>query len=82
MIVDQYSRKGWPYFLKQKSDVPVTFAGFVANLNAKGVPSIVKCIRSDNGTEFIKQEFVALLNERGIRRKYKPANSLKDNDVV
>ena len=71
MIVD-YSRMGWPYFLKRKSDVPVAFAGFLADINAQGVPSIVECLRSDNGTEFVKPEFVAMLNARGIRREYTP----------
>ena len=82
MIVDDYSRMGWPYFLKRKSDVPMAFAGFLADVNAKGVPSIVECIRSDNGTEFTKPEFVALLNERGIRREYMPVNSPKHDGVV
>ena len=82
MIVDDYSRMGWPYFLKRKSDVPMAFAGFLADVNAKGVPSIVECIRSDNGTEFTKPEFVALLNERGIRREYTPVNSPKHDGVV
>ena len=72
IIVDDYSRMGWPYFLKRMSDVPMAFAGFLADVNAKGVPSIVDCIRSDNGTEFTKPEFVALLNERRIRREYTP----------
>ena len=82
MIVDDYSRMGWPYFLKRKSDVPMAFAGFLADVNAKGVPSIVEYIRSDNGTEFTKPEFVALLNERGIRREYTPVNSPKHDGVV
>ena len=44
MIVDDYSRMGWPYFLKRKSDVPMAFAGFLADINARGTPSIVECI--------------------------------------
>ena len=82
MIVDDYSRMGWPYFLKRKSDVPVAFAGFLADINAKGVPSIVECLRSDNGTEFVKPEFVAMLNARGIRREYTPVGSPKHDGVV
>ena len=82
MIVDDYSRMGWPYFLKRKSDVPVAFAGFLADINAKAVPSIVECLRSDNGTEFVKPEFVAMLNARGIRREYTPVGSPKHDGVV
>ena len=82
MIVDDYSRMGWPYFLNRKSDVPMAFAGFLVDINARGSPSIVECIRSDNGTEFTKPELVALLNKRGIRREYTPVNSPKHDGVV
>ena len=82
MFVDDCSRKGWPYFFKRKSDVPMAFAGSLADINARGTPSIVECIRSDNGTEFTKPEFVALLNDRGIRREYTPVNSPKHDGVV
>ena len=82
MIVDDYSRMGWPDFLKRKSDVPMAFAGFSADTNARGTPSIVECIRSGNGTEFTKPEFVALLNNRGIRREDTPVNTPKHDGVV
>ena len=38
--------------------------------------------RSDNGTEFVKPEFVAMLNTRGIRREYTPVGSPKHDGVV
>ena len=82
VIVDDYSRMGWPYSLKRNSDVPMAFAGFLADINARGTPSVVKCIRFDNGTEFTKPEFVAFLNDRGIRREYTPVNSPKHDGVV
>ena len=81
MIVDDYSRMGWPYFFKRKSDVPMAFAGFPADINARGTPSIVECIRSGNGTEFTKPEFVAILTDRGTRREYTPVNSPKHDGV-
>ena len=55
MIVDDYLRLRWPYFFKQTSDVPTVSAGFVAEVNAKGVLPIVECLLSDNGTDFTKQ---------------------------
>ena len=82
MIVDDYSRMEWLYFLKRKSDVPMVFAGFLADINARDTPSVVECIRSDNGTECTKSEFVALLNDRGIRREYTHVNSPKHDGVV
>ena len=38
MIVDGFSRFGWTYFLKEKSDVPGVFAGFLADIRAQGTP--------------------------------------------
>ena len=60
----------------------MTFAGFLADINDRGTPSIVEFIRSDNGTEFTKPGFVALLNGRGIRREYTPVISPKHDGVV
>ena len=82
MIVGDYSRMGWPYFLTRKFDVLMAFAVFLANINARGTPSIVECIRSDNHTEFTKPEFVALLNDHEIHRDYTPVNSPKHDGVV
>ena len=36
----------------------------------------------DNGTEFTKPEFVALLNDRGIGREYTPVNPPDHDGVV
>ena len=82
MIVDDYWRIGWPYLLKRKSDVPMAFTGFLADTNARGTPSIVECIRSDNGTSFTKPDYVPFLDDRGIRRYYTPVNSPKHDGVV
>ena len=41
-IADDFSRMGWPYFLERKSDVRMVFAGFLADIIAKGAPSIVE----------------------------------------
>ena len=60
----------------------MAFADFLADINAKGVPSIVECVRLDNGTEFTNPEFVALLKERGIRREYTLVGSPKYDGVV
>ena len=82
IIEDDYSRVGWPYFLKRKSDTPVAFERFLADVNATGVPSIVECVRSHNATEFVWAELVELLDRRGIRREYIPVGLPKQNDVV
>ena len=46
MIVDDCSRMEWPNILKWKFVVSMSFAGFLVDVSAKDVSSIVECIRS------------------------------------
>ena len=80
MIVDDFSRLGWPYFLK-KSDAAFVFAKFL-DIRADGCPSVLECIRSDNGTEFLSTEFVAMLNNHGIHCEYTSVAFPKHDGVV
>ncbi|CAM9987322.1 unnamed protein product, partial [Laminaria digitata] len=82
MIVDDFSRLGWSYFMKKKSDAASVFATFLADIRADGCPSVVECVRSDNDTEFLSAEFVAMLDSHGIRREYTPVASPKHDGVV
>ena len=49
--------------LRRKPDVPKVVTGFLADINAKGAPSIVECLRSDNLTDFASPEIVEGLNQ-------------------
>lgn len=60
----------------------VDFVGFLADINARGVPSTVECLRSDNGTELVESEFVEMLHRRGIRRECTPVGSSKHDGLV
>ncbi|CAN0177108.1 unnamed protein product, partial [Laminaria digitata] len=82
MIVDDLSRLGWPYFLKKKSDAALAFAKLLADIRADGCPSVVECVRSDNGPELLSVEFVAMLDSHGICREYTPVASPKHDGVV
>ena len=81
MVVDDYWRLGWLYHLKRKSDVPVVFACFLADISAHVSPSPAGCVRSDNGSEF-NPDFVGLLDRLGIRPEYTPVGSPKHNGVA
>ncbi|CAN0295522.1 unnamed protein product, partial [Scytosiphon promiscuus] len=48
MIVDDFSRLGWPYFLKKKSDAASVFTKSLSDIRADGFPSVVECVRSDH----------------------------------
>jgi len=64
-ITDDYSRKVTIYPLKQKSDVLQTFTRFQTRVERLLGTKIIN-IRTDNGLEFINNDFAKLLNEQGI----------------
>ena len=55
-IIDDYSRKVWPYFLKHKSE---TFSAFkeCKAMVEKQTEKKVKKLRTDNGMESCSEEF-------------------------
>ncbi|KAL6471867.1 hypothetical protein MHYP_G00205170 [Metynnis hypsauchen] len=65
-FTDDFSGAMSVYFLKNKSDTTVATEKFLADTAPYGT---VKCIRSDNGTEYTGNEFQSLLRERGIRHE-------------
>ena len=65
-FIDDYSRYCTVYFLKQKSGVFSKFKEFEA-LITNGNGSRIKTLRTDNGGEFISNEFHCCLKVKGIR---------------
>ena len=65
-FTDDYSGAVFVYFLKSKSDTVKATERFLADSSPYGT---VKCIRSDNGTEFTARDFQSLLSEKGIRHE-------------
>jgi hypothetical protein len=51
VIVDDYSRYSWVFFLKSKDEVFEHFWSLTLRLS-NGHPNCLKVIRNDNGTEF------------------------------
>jgi hypothetical protein len=51
VIVDDYSRYSWVFFLESKDQVFEHFRFLALRLNSEH-PNCLKAIRSDNGTEF------------------------------
>ena len=64
VFTDDYSGTMFVYFLKSKSDTVQATERFLADTAPYGE---VKCIRSDNGTEFTSKEFQALLTKNKMR---------------
>jgi transposase InsO family protein len=56
VIVDDYSRYSWVFFLESKDEVFEHFQSLALRLNNEH-PNCLKAIRSDNGTEFKNVSF-------------------------
>ena len=65
-FTDDYSGTILVYFLKSKSDTVQATERFLADIAPYGE---IKCIRSDNGTEFTSRDFQALLTKNRIRHE-------------
>ncbi|KAK4269964.1 hypothetical protein QN277_023055 [Acacia crassicarpa] len=57
LFIDDFSRKTWVYFLKQKSEVFEVFKKFKASVEKESGCKI-KAMRSDRGGEFTSKEFL------------------------
>ena len=58
-FIDNYSGLTMLYFLKHKYDTLLTTKKYLADITPHGH---VKCLRTDNGTEFTSEPFQQLLN--------------------
>ena len=66
-IVDDYSRKVWLFVLKEKSEAFKKFKEWCCLVETE-IGSAVKCLRTDNGLEFLSKEFDDFCKGKGIRR--------------
>lgn len=81
VLIDDFSRKGWVYFLTNKSESFETFKRFKAKVeNETG--GKIKGLRSDRGGEFTTNEFNEFCDGSGIRRKLTTAYTPQQNGVA
>nr|GEX23612.1 hypothetical protein [Tanacetum cinerariifolium] len=81
VIVDDYSRFTWVKFLRSKDEAPNFIIKFLKMIQVRlKVP--VRCIRTDNGTEFINQTLHEYYEEVGISHETSVARSPQQNGVV
>ncbi|KAM1179120.1 hypothetical protein ACFX1X_018618 [Malus domestica] len=80
-FINDFSRKTWVYFLKQKSEVFGAFKKFKAAVeNESGCK--IKAMRSDRGGEFTSKEFQEFCEANGIRRPLTVPRSPQQNGVA
>ncbi|KAE8681124.1 hypothetical protein F3Y22_tig00111342pilonHSYRG00188 [Hibiscus syriacus] len=81
LFIDDFSRKTWVYFLKQKSEVFEVFKKFKAAVERESGRKI-KAMRSDRGGEFTSREFQEFCEANGIRRPMTVPRSPQQNGVA
>jgi transposase InsO family protein len=65
IFIDDFSRTTWLYLMKNKSEVFSHFQKF-SNFIETQFNKKIKILRTDNGTEFINQNFSNYLKQKGI----------------
>jgi hypothetical protein len=81
VIVDDYSRFTWVFFVYDKCQVQDKVKTFVRRAQKEfGLP--IKKVRSDNGTEFKNTQVEEFLDDEGIKHEFSTAYTPQQNGVV
>lgn len=80
-FIDDFSRKTWVYFLKTKDEVFNIFKSFKV-LVENETDRKIKCLRSDNGTEYVNRAFQNFLEASGIRHQTTVPRCSSQNGVA
>jgi transposase InsO family protein len=81
IIVDDYSRYSWVFFLESKDEVFELFWSLALRLNHKH-PNYLKVIHSDNGTEFKNASFDQFCLEHGVDQQFSSPHVPQQNEFV
>eukprot|EP00253_Pinus_taeda_P029735 PITA_29735 len=80
-FIDDFTRKTWVYFLKNKSEVFEKFRNFKALVeNQSGLH--IKVLRTDRGGEYISKEFLIFCRENGIHKQFTARYTPQQNGVA
>jgi transposase InsO family protein len=80
-IINDYSRKVWPYFLKHKYEAFDAFRKWKVIIE-KQTKKKVKLLRTDNGMEFLSNEFNDYYSYEGIFRHHTIPYTPQQNGVT
>jgi transposase InsO family protein len=81
VIVDDYSRYSWIFFLESKDEVFEHFQSLALRLNNEH-PNCLKVIHSDNETEFRNASFDEFCLEHGIYQQFSSPRFPQQNGVM
>ena len=71
VIVDDFTRYTWVFFLVDKSDTYAKFKSFVKRC-CNEFETTIKTVRSDNGSEFKNTRVDELCDKYGIKHQFSP----------
>uniref|UniRef100_A0A5S6QGT0 Integrase catalytic domain-containing protein n=1 Tax=Trichuris muris TaxID=70415 RepID=A0A5S6QGT0_TRIMR len=80
-FIDDFSRKSFVYFLKSKDEALKKFKEFVAFVERK-TSTKVKCLRTDNGKEYLNDSFAEFLKDNGIRHERSVPDTPQQNGIA
>ena len=81
VIVNDYSRFTWVFFLHDKSEVQGIVKKFIRRAQNE-LELKIKNIRSDNGSEFRNTNVEEFLDEEGIKHEFSAPCTPQQNDIV
>jgi transposase InsO family protein len=81
VIVDDYSRYSWVFFLERKDKVLEHLRSLALRLNNVH-PNWLKAFHSDNGTEFRNASFNQFCLEHGVDQQFSTPRVPQQNKVV
>nr|GEW93446.1 hypothetical protein [Tanacetum cinerariifolium] len=78
VVIDDYSRFSWVFFLETKDETSRILKAFVTGMENL-IDHKVQIIRCDNGTEFKNKEMNELCEKKEIKRKFSVARTPQQN---
>src|SRR5699024_4976677 len=81
IFIDDLSQKCWIFFVRKKDETFSKFVEFKA-LVENETSKKVKALKSDNGGEYVSNEFKFFCEKEGIRRELKAPHKPQQNGVV
>jgi transposase InsO family protein len=81
VIVDDYSRYSWVFFLESKDEVFEHIRSLALRLNNEH-HNCLKAIRNDNGNEFRNVSFNQFCLEYGVDQQFSAPRVLQQNEVM
>ncbi|GKE06204.1 putative ribonuclease H-like domain-containing protein [Tanacetum coccineum] len=81
VIIDDFSRFSWVFFLRTKDETSGILKDFIRQIENQ-LNKKVKTIRCDNGTEFKNRDMIEFCGSKGIKREYSNARTPQQNGVA